>query len=208
MRDERGSAIVSVIGVVLALLLLGGAALSLSQRRLEDSARDRDLVRATAAADAAADVAGLRMNRALVSTGLPDLVGLPRDAVRRVGCISLVSAPDVAVPGASAQLQANLALGETDWCPASATEDLGDGASFSYSVGTQLTVLGGPLVQRRVVAIGRSGRVERRLLVTYELDLEADTPTRLFRRARYVVCTARPSAARPDDGCPDPERTS
>lgn len=193
-RGERGSAIVAVLGVVLALLLLGGAALSLADRRLGSSARERDAARAAAAADAAADVAGLRMNRALGSTGVAELAGLPAEAVARLGCVSV------------AVRRVEIGLGDGDWCPASAWEDLGDGASFQYTIGTQVQLLRGRLVERRVVATGRAGGLVRRVLVTYELDLDARAPARLFRRARYALCTATAPAGRADGGCPDPAR--
>jgi Tfp pilus assembly protein PilX len=201
IRREDGLATVAVLGVVLALLLVGAAALDLSQRRTASSARERDAVRAAAAADAAMDVAGLRMNRALVSTGVADLASLPADAVRRLGCLAVVA--DRSVPGAT--LTADIRLGSADWCPVSEWEDLGDGTQFRYTVGTQLEVTP-ELVVRRVLAEGRSGRVVRRVLATYELDVDLDVPTRLFERSRFVVCTAAPDAARADAGCPDPDR--
>lgn len=197
IRREEGLATVAVLGVVLALLLLGAAALDLSQRRTATSVRERDAVRATAAADAAADVAGLRMNRALVSSGVADLASLPADAVRRLGCIAVVAD--------TGDVSADIRLGSGDWCPATEFEELGDGARFRYTVGTQIEV-SEDLVVRRVVAEGRAGAVSRRVLATYELDLDGDVPTRLFRRARFVVCTAAPAAGRADAGCPDPDR--
>lgn len=201
MRREDGSAVLSVLGVVLALLLIGGASLGLSQRRLGTSGTERDAARAGAAADAAADVAGLRMNRTLVSAGGSGLIGLPADTLRTVGCLSLSAGGQVIIEPAPTG---------AEFCPQTAEEDLGDGARFSYAIGTQVQAGGGPdaaLVRRRVVAVGRAGTQVRRLLVTYVLDLDAETPTRLFRRGGYVVCTALARPERADTGCPDPQRS-
>lgn len=197
LRGEGGSTMVAAMATLLVVGLLGGAVLSLATRRLDTSQRDRSVARAAAAADAAADVAGYRMNRTLVSAGGAGLLGIATDTVRQLGCAEVAAAGiEVIAAGASAS-----------WCAATPWEDLGDGARYRYSTSLDVVAVGGGVpgtIERRVVATGSAGGRERRILVVYRLDVAGGTPTRLFKRWRYAVCTTKPTGSRPDSGCPDP----
>ena len=92
--------------------------------------------------------------------------------------------------------------------PPTPWEDLGsDGAvdaSYSYTVSTGINVIGvADLVERKIVATGRAGGEQRRVMVTVRGDLNPDNLLSLFRRYRYVECTARPTGPEPDSGCPE-----
>jgi type II secretory pathway pseudopilin PulG len=197
-QDDRGSALVAALAALLVAGLIGGALLSHVLRRVDTSKAERSATRALAAADAGADIAAFRMNRTLLSAGTAGLLGLATDAVRQLGCTEVTAAGiEIVQAGAS----------ET-WCPPTATEDLGDGTGFRYSVSLDVNAVGGgaaDVLQRRVVVTGSSGGLERRLLVVLRLNLDAGAPTHLFTRWRYAVCTSRPTTARPDSGCPDPD---
>lgn len=198
LAREDGYTVVAAIATLTVVSVLVGAALSLALRRQDTAQRDRSVARAIAAADAGADVAGWRMSRALVSAGGSGLLGFTGDVVRQLGCTSVSAGSFSVISGDEAD----------GWCPPTASEDLGDGASYTYSLSLDVTALGGgasETLERRVVVVGRAGGRQRRILVTYKLDLDAGTATTLFKRWRYVVCPAKPTGSRPDSGCPDPE---
>lgn len=195
-RAEDGFTLVAVLATLLIVLLTSSAALALALRRIDTSMRDRSAARAVAAADAGADVAGWRMNRTLLSQGGAGLLGFATDAVRQLGCTS-VGVGSFSVTKASPQ---------QGWCPQTPAEVAGDGATFRYTVSLDVQVIGtgasGVLV-RRVVVTGTAGGVSRRILATYKLDVNAGKVTKLWRRARWVTCTTKPTTTA-DGGCADP----
>lgn len=193
-RPEAGFTIVPAMMVMMVLVTIGAIALGLALRRQDTSMVDRAAVQAAQAADAGADVAGWRMNRTLVSAGTAGLLGLATDAARQLGCAQ-ASAGGFAVVKTTGS-----------WCPASASESLGDGASFSYTMSLDANAIGSGLddvVVRRVVVTGRSRGTLRRILVVFRLDVDASHPSTLFRRWHQVTCPGRPTGAAPDSGCPD-----
>lgn len=196
LRAADGFTLVAVLATLLIVLLTSSAALAMAMRRMQTSTRDRSVARAVAAADAGADVAGWRMNRALLSQGGAGLLGFTTDAVRQLGCTS-VGVGSFTVTKAAPQ---------QGWCPETPAEGLGDGTSFRYAVSLDLQVIGtgsSALLSRRVVVTGKAGAVSRRILVTYQLDVNAGRVTKLWRRARWVTCTTKPTSA-PDGGCSAP----
>lgn len=194
MRRQDGFTIVAAVGVLMVVVVLGAAVLGLALRRQDTSVRDRWVVRAAAAADAGADVAGWRMNRTLVSAGTAGLLGLATDTVRQLGCTSVSAAGLDVIEGSGT------------WCPETAEEQLGDGSSFTYRTSLDVNAVGSGLadtVVRKVLVTGRAGGQRRRLLVTFRLDVDPSKPVTLFRRWHDVACTSTQAGAAPDSGCPD-----
>lgn len=197
LRQEEGFTIIAAAAVLVVVALLVDASLALVLRRENTSVRDRSVARAVAAADAAADVATWRMNRALVSGGSAGLLGLTGNVVRQLGCTAVAVGSFSVIQGQGGQT----------WCDWTPWEDLGSGASFRYRTSMDLTVVGAGASQtitRRVLADGRAGGRERRVLVTVKLDLTSGSPTRLWKRWRYAACTAAATSSTPDSGCADP----
>jgi Tfp pilus assembly protein PilX len=197
LAREDGFTVIAAAAVLVVVALLVDASLALVLRRESTSVRDRSVARAVAAADAAADVAAWRMNRALVSTGSAGLLGLTGDVVRQLGCTAVSVGSFAVVRGTS---------GAT-WCDWTPWESLDAGASFRYRTSMDLTVVGAGASQtitRRVLADGRAGGRERRVLITLKLDLTSGNPTRLWKRWRYAACTAQATSSAPDSGCADP----
>jgi hypothetical protein len=198
LESERGFALPVVMPILVVVGLLAAAMLAMTSASLSRSAEDRRATRALAAADAGADVAVWRMNKTLASAELTGLLGLPLHVVGNLGCVNLDARGLLGVSTLSA----------AGWCPPTPWEDLGsDGAvdaSYSYTVSTGINVIGvADLVERKIVATGRAGGEQRRVMVTVRGDLNPDNLLSLFRRYRYVECTARPTGPEPDSGCPE-----
>jgi type II secretory pathway pseudopilin PulG len=197
---EDGFVMVAAIVVLAVVTTLAGAALALSLRSVTTSQVDRNRALALGAADEGADVAGWRMNKLLVSSGGASLLGFANGLLANLGCV---------------QVNGNLALSVTELnltggssaCPVTATEDAGNGASFSYVMQTDLNLNNqlnlGSLIERRALITGTAYGQQRRILVTYRLNPGISS---LFERYRYVECTPLPPAGSTafDAGCPDP----
>ena len=148
---------IAVLGAVAALAAVAtGSAITVTRQ----SNRDVDVKRAIAAADAGTEVATFRLNKfaATLTTGTP--------------CVTDPGTGVLTVTGVVAD----------GWCPRQ-TEDLGDGASFSFRVSTPLRVrvAGQDVWQRRVVATGAAGAVRRRAATT----IDAPTGMALFTDAVF-----------------------
>jgi hypothetical protein len=76
---------------------------------------------------------------------------------------------------------------------------------ISNAVNLNVNTSGPPLLERRIVATGWSGSVQRRLLVKVKLQLDASgNPTGLFTRYFTIECSDVPTGSSPVSGCPDP----
>lgn len=207
LHEERGFALPVVLSIMATIALFAAAAVGFATHSTDRSNRDRAAVRALAAADAGIDAALYRMNKALFSSQVQGVLGVPAAALAEVDCVEL----DVSV--------GELALVEdlgNGWCPASAGEEEVDGASsagedweparFSYSVSTGIRITTNPstpIIERRVVATGVSGEVTKRVMATARAELDAtDNLVRVFEQVGYETCTPEvPNAADPASGC-------
>ncbi|KKL44794.1 hypothetical protein LCGC14_2362130, partial [marine sediment metagenome] len=141
-RGEHGFVLPTAVVMLFIIATLAGAAATAAVTANSQSNRDRSVKRAVGAVDAGLSVATYRINK--------------------------LQPPDqqcVVVDG-SGDLQL-AALDSDGWCPAQ-TENLGDGAGYSYraSAGQPAMVNGQSLVQRRVVSTAVVNSVQRSALVT------------------------------------------
>jgi hypothetical protein len=120
---------------------IGAAVTMRAVTATSQSRQDRSTKRAVAAADAGIDTALYRLNK-------------------------VVPAADQCVVSELTGLQAERVL-SGGWCPA-ASEDLGDGASYSYRVSGPVTLNtnGQDILQRKIVSTGAVNGVTRRVAVT------------------------------------------
>ena len=209
--SEAGYVIVAALWVLLIVGLLGSAALAFSLRSIHTSQTDRNRALALGAADEGADLAGWRMNKLLVSPGAADLMGFADGLLASLGCIEVNAAGTLGVSEiAQSAVHSGLTLTPA-LCPATTSEDAGNGASFSYVMETdinlnlnanqQLQV--GAVIERRILVTGQASGQTRRILVTYKLN---PTLSPLFERYRYVDCSPTPPSGSTafDAGCADP----
>lgn len=195
---------VLVLGIILAM---AGAAVALAVRSVDTSNRDKRGARSLAAADAGLDIARYRMNRTLLATkklGLttPTTTTNLDDVLASLDCLS------VAVDGGAPGTKLGKILPSGDQvCPATESEPLGDGTSFSYRVANRFAIGAAlpEILTRQVLVTGHGPRgTQRRVLGTFRVRVDAQNqPTTLFRLWRYVQCSAEPSdPADPFSGCP------
>ncbi len=156
LRREEGIALPVAVAALMIVAALAGAAATSAVTATRQSSRDNDVKRAVAAADAGLEVGVYRLNK--FATVLDDTSQ----------CVVL-SAPGGALVSEAVQADG--------WCRAQ-TEDLGEGASFSYRVSgrQQVTVGGQDVWQRDIVATGLADGVQRRAVTT----LNAPTGQTLF----------------------------
>ena len=205
LRREEGFALPLALAVILLVGALGAVGIALATHNVERSSRDRLAVRALAAADAGLDVAGYRMNKALVASRIDGLIpgGLVALTQETLGCLNLT---------VGSILEVELVGGGIGGCAATDAEAVdetidGDGvgepASFRYWIKSAIDLgTGDNLVYREIVSVGEAGGVVRRVMGRYAVDL-APPATTLFSRVSYVECTAVVPAAgaNPSAGC-------
>jgi Tfp pilus assembly protein PilX len=209
--NEAGYVIVAALWILLIVGLLGSAALAFSLRSIHTSQSDRNRGLALGAADEGADLAGWRMNKLLVSAGGPTIMGFTDGLLASLGCIQ-VNADGTLSVGEIAQstVLVNNSV-KPALCPATSSEDAGNGASYSYVMETDIDLnvnangqlQAGATIERRILVTGQAFGQTRRILVTYKLN-PAVSP--LFERYRYVECSTTPPAGNQafDAGCADP----
>jgi hypothetical protein len=106
---------------------------------------------------------------------------------------------------------------KTGACPATPSEDAGNGASFSYVTQTDInlnnqanlnagagTLSSNWTIERRILVTGSANGQQRRVLATYRLN-PGISP--LFERYGYVECSTKPASNASgfnDSGCADP----
>jgi hypothetical protein len=139
LRSQHGIALPAALMILFILSLLGAALVHTAVSSGTESSRDRNVKRAVAAADAGIDVALYRLNK-LTPSALQCVV---------IGTLDLMLEP----------------LLPDDWCRVQ-NETLDSGAIYSYRVsgGTELTLNGQKLLQRKIISTGVVGGVERRVL--------------------------------------------
>ena len=158
-RAHDGFAMVTVIGMLFIGLLLGAAAFEGVQPGVASAVRDQHSRRAVQAALSAVAVARQRLNELM-----PDLAGLLGSPPGNV-CIGT----GISASGTMTLREITAALGS--WC-APVTIDLGTGTTATYQISPlTVTVQTTSLLQvtkllsRRIVAVGNSDGVKRRVMV-------------------------------------------
>lgn len=181
LLDERGVTVPLSMFVISLMVLLGGISLRQAVFTSDESNEDRARKRAIQAADAGIDAATYRMNMFDITNQSSTSKCIQRD-------------------GASGQLElaGYSQVGGASWCPppnlaelGSMSEDLGDGASFSYYVSPEPAPVpgGGQLtVKRTVVSTGTANGQTRRVAA----DVETPLPAPLF--GNWAVSSKDPLA--------------
>jgi hypothetical protein len=160
LGSEEGIALPAALMILLAVSTIAIGVVATTVTSSHQSSRDRSVKRAIAAADAGLDLATYRLNKLTVKNLECVVTGTAQNAT---GLTIEPVQPD-------------------GWCREQ-TEDLGEGASFSYRVkgGVQVNVNGQNLIQRKIVSTGTVNGVKRRLSST----IGSNTGLTLF--AGYAV---------------------
>jgi hypothetical protein len=202
LRSEHGFAVPLALAIIAIIAGFSAVAIALATHNVDRSSRDRNSVRALAAADAGLDTAAYRLNKTLVASRVDGLVpgGLATLVEETAGCLEL------GVGNTSVELVTMAECAATDAESVDATVDddgLGQSATFRYWVKSEVDLgTGDSLVKRRIVSVGEVDGITRRVMGTYRLDVAAPA-TALFTRESYAECTATvPSAGSdPAAGC-------
>jgi hypothetical protein len=196
LRAEAGFVLPGAIALLAIFAGLTATALTFSLQSLDNTNRDRRVVRALQAADAGADIAIFRLNHMLVAAGTGATLGLAVDAVGSLGCTSVdIAGFNTIVPPTAAA-----------YCAAQSgsAADVQD-ATYSYRVATAVNVASGTgsLLTRKILVTGTAGDVTRRVLVKVRLVIGGTGSLVLYQRVRHTECTSEPTdPASPDSGCP------
>jgi len=194
LRAQDGFVLPGAIALLAIFAALTATALTLSLQSIDQTNRDRRVVRALQAADAGADVAIFRLNHMLVASGAGAL-GVAVGTVESLGCTSV----DVATGFYSIKPPA-----AAEYCSATSgvAEDV-EGATYSYRVANAVKALDGETLQRKILVTGTAGSAKRRVLVKVKLVINGEGSAVLYKRVRHTECTAEPTdASVPDSGCP------
>ena len=206
LAAEDGFALPIAISILVLAGMLVLTAVTLATHNTDRANRDRAAVRAAQAADAGADAALYRLNKALTASQAEGVLGQPVAAVAETVCIE-VNLGQIAtlsadggwcqVPGGSEQLDGPIE-GET-----------GDPAAYAYwvssgvNVGTDPGDASASLIERRIVSIGTVGDVTKRVLATARMRIgSGGNLLSPFEQIGYRVCPPEPSdASDPASGC-------
>ncbi len=203
-RDEHGFVLPGAMALMALLLVLVAGAITLSLNSLSTSNRDRRVVRALQGADAGVDVAIFRLNHMLVAGSSGAVLGSIPNAVQSLGCTS------VNVLGVYTISQISPSAPQA-YCPAEqgSTETV-DGVTYTYQLSTaaNVTTSLGNLLVRSIVSTGKAGSVQRRVLVKVRAVIGGAGSLVLYQRIRHTECTADPTTAAVDSGCPGADLTS
>lgn len=196
LRAETGFVLPGAIALLAIFAGLTATAFTFSLQSLDNTNRDRRVVRALQAADAGADIAIFRLNHMLVAAGTGATLGLAVDAVGSLGCTSVdLAGFNTIVPPTAATYCATRSASATD------VQD----ATYSYRVASAVNVLSGTenLLMRKILVTGTAGNVTRRVLVKVRLVVDGPGSLVLYQRVRHTECTSEaPDPASPDSGCP------
>jgi len=212
-QGEDGFALIAAIVILGVTLLVAGATLTFAVRGITSATHTRNEEASIHAADAGIDVAFWRTNKILVSNTPGSLLGFASGVIQTLGCMSITAGtpPIVSINTTntpSGATGAGQVGGQPYWCSETPSESAGSGATFRYYESTALSVLSGSTTSltRRVVSIGTSGPVTRRVLATFAVSLGNNgDPLSLWKRTGYYECPSIvPSASAPDAGCPYP----
>jgi hypothetical protein len=213
-RNEDGFALIAAIIVTAIALLIAGATLTFAIRGISSSTHSRNEEVSIHAADSGVDVALWRTNKILVSNAGGTLLGFVSGAIQTVGCLGVTAGtpPIITIntsntpSGATGSGQP--VTGQPYWCSETPSESAGSGGTFRYYESTSLSVAvsGVATLTRRVVSLGTSGTITRRVLAIFAVSLgNNNDPLSLWKQTGYYECpSVVPSASAPDSGCPYP----
>ena len=202
---EAGFALPLAMIILSIVALFVAAAIGLATHNTDRATRDALSARALAAADAGLDAAVYRMNKALVASQVQGVLGLPTAVIAESKCVTLtVNQFSVLEP-------------VNGWCAESATqnaEQVDGGADatqvwqpatfrYSTSIGVNVGTTSAPLIQRRVVATGTAGDVQKRVMGTIHATLgSSGNLVKVFEQVGYEQCvSATPTGTDPSSGC-------
>ena len=156
LRSESGIALPVSVSVLLITGALAAVAATSAMTANRQSSQDKFVKRAVAAADAGIDVGKFRLNK------FATVLTATNQCVSKNSTTGALYVETVEADG---------------WCRAQ-TEDLGEGASYSYRVSGRTTAMvgGQSVYQRKIVATGLMSGVQRRAATT----VGAPTGTPLF----------------------------
>ena len=202
LRAEDGFLLPGAIALLAIFVVLTGTAIALSLNSLDHTNHDRRVMRALQAADAGVDVAIFLLNHLLVSSSVTAALGPIPDAVASARCMS-ISAGTITIHTTQP--------GDAPYCLSqSGTAGDVEGATYSYQTSTAISLTLGVdnLVIRNIVSTGMADGAQRRVLVKVRLVLGGAGSLALYQRIRHTECTASPTTAAVDSGCPGADLTN
>lgn len=206
LRQEDGFALPLALSMMVIVAMLAGVTITFATHNTDRATRDGLATRAFGAADAGVDAALYRMNKALQASQVQGVLGFTTDVLAQAKCASL-SVGDLTVVDPV-----------SGWCPegtGSSSEEV-DGAAtagqswrsaaFTYRVSTGINIgtTTAPLIERRIVAIGTTGGVSKRVMATAHASLgSSGNLLKVFEQVGYKQCTtvAPPTSSDPAAGC-------
>ena len=203
LGSQDGFVLASSMMIMLIVLLFTVSVTKVVVASLNEDQRDRSSAQAFQLADSAVDEVVWHMNRQLVSDEVKSLASagagtaVPSGTVATNACLTLT--------GSVYALNVLTADTTSHFCPSISLPNLAGGESVTCYVGLQFNVSLVPLslLQRTVVCQGNVGGAKRRIKATMSLSVSGGNPTKLWRRASWVECTADfTSTLNPAAGCP------
>jgi Tfp pilus assembly protein PilX len=204
MRREEGFALPLAMSIMVIVAMFAGVTITFATHNTDRATHDNAAARAIGAADAGIDAAIYRMNKALIASAVQGVFGLPTATLAETKCLNIsVGTLSVTDP-------------VSGWCPqaTSGTEDV-DGAAaadqtwrpatFTYSVSTGVNIgtTSAPLIERKVVAIGTVGDVQKRVMGIAHAELDSTgNLVKVFEQVGYKQCvSATPTGSDPTANC-------
>lgn len=196
VRREDGFALPLALSMMVIVAMLAGVTITFATHNTDRATRDALASRAIGAADAGIDAALYRMNKALLGSQVQGVFGLPTATLAQSKCLS-VELGDITV------------VDPIDgWCPETTNAEQVDGAAaagqrwrpagYTYSVSTGINIgsASAPLIERRVVAVGTAGNVQKRVMATAHAELSSTgSLLEVFEQVGYKQCeSAAPPA--------------
>jgi hypothetical protein len=203
VKREDGFALPLALSMMVIVAMLAGVTISFATHNTDRATRDALASRALGAADAGVDAALYRMNKALLGSQVQGVFGLTTGVLAETKCLS-VELGDITVVDPVA-----------GWCAETTNAEEVDGAaaagqrwrpaSYTYSVSTGVNIgsASAPLIERRVVAVGTAGNVQKRVMATAHASLSATgSLLEVFEQVGYKQCeSADPPAGDPAANC-------
>lgn len=204
LRREDGFAMPLALSMMVIVAMFAGVTITFATHNTDRATRDGNSTRALGAADAGVDTALYRMNKALVASQVDGLLGLPAAALAETKCLSIAVGELTVTDPVSGWCEPTSGIEEVDG-PAAAGESW-RAASFTYTVSTGVNIgtSGSPLIERRVVAVGTVGGVQKRILATAHATLgSSGNLLTVFEQVGYKQCTSAspPAGGDPATGC-------
>ncbi len=204
LRSEAGFAVPLALSMMVIVAMFAGVAISFATHNTDRATHDGLASRALGAADAGVDAALYRMNKALLASQVQGVFGLTTGNLAELKCLSVELGEVTVVDPAG------------DWCPETTNAEQVDGgtsagqswraAGYTYTVSTGVNIgsTTAPLIERRVVAVGTAGDVQKRVIATAHAEVgSSGNLLQVFEQVGYNQCTsvAPPTSGDPAAGC-------